>query len=112
MGSLLLTGGSPGHRFALPNSKIMLHQPSGGVQGMASDIQIQAEEIIRTRARLNLLYTHHTNQSMREIEKTMDRDTYMTADEAKSYGVVDHIILTRDGSGKKTADLSVLAKTL
>ena len=73
MGSLLLAGGSPGQRYALPNSKIMLHQPSGGVQGMASDIEIQAQEIIRTRARLNTLYQHHTKQNIKNIERVMDR---------------------------------------
>jgi ATP-dependent Clp protease protease subunit len=73
MGSLLLTAGSPGCRFALPNSKIMVHQPSGGVQGMASDIQIQAQEILRTKRRLNLLYQFHTGQEMRLIEQAMDR---------------------------------------
>ena len=73
MGSLLLAGGSPGQRFALPNSKIMLHQPSGGVQGMASDIEIQAAEILRTRKRLNILYQHHTGQDIKAIERVMDR---------------------------------------
>jgi ATP-dependent Clp protease protease subunit len=73
MGSLLLTAGSPGCRFALPNSKIMVHQPSGGVQGMASDIQIQAQEILRTKRRLNLLYQFHTGQEMQLIEQAMDR---------------------------------------
>eukprot|EP01041_Mallomonas_annulata_P011247 gene11247-23522_t len=108
MGSLLLAGGSPGKRFALPNSKIMLHQPSGGVQGMAADIQIQAFEILRTRSRLNTLYQHHTGKELKEIEKVMDRDTFLTADEAKEFGVIDHIMLTREGSGKLTADLNIL----
>lgn len=111
MGSLLLAGGSPGQRFALPNSKIMLHQPSGGVQGMASDIQIQAQEIVRTRSRLNVLYQHHTGKDIQDIERVMDRDSFFTANEAKEFGVVDHIILTREGSGKSTADLSRLGKT-
>jgi ATP-dependent Clp protease protease subunit len=73
MASLLLAGGSPGHRYALPNARIMLHQPSGGVQGMASDIQIQAQEIIRTRARLNLIYQFHTKMDLGIIEQVMDR---------------------------------------
>lgn len=111
MGSLLLAGGSPGQRFALPNSKIMLHQPSGGVQGMASDIQIQAKEILRTRTRLNLLYQHHTGKSISDIETVMDRDTYMTAGDAQAYGIIDHILTTREGSGKETADLSDVATT-
>lgn len=106
MGSLLLAGGSPGQRYALPNSKIMLHQPSGGVQGMASDIQIQATEILRTRARLNLLYQFHTGMDLRKIEQVMDRDTYLTADDAMSFGVIDAVISTREGSTKQTADLS------
>lgn len=106
MGSLLLSGGSPGQRFALPNSKIMLHQPSGGVQGMASDIQIQAQEILKTRNRLNLLYHHHTSRKLEDIERVMDRDTYMTAEEAKEFGVIDRILDTREGSGKTIADLS------
>ena len=110
MGSLLLTAGTPGQRYALPNSKIMLHQPSGGVQGMASDIEIQAQEILKTRARLNVLYHHHTGQEISSIEKIMDRDTYMTAEEAKEYGVIDHILTTREGSGKTTADMSSLTK--
>jgi ATP-dependent Clp protease protease subunit len=73
MASLLLAGGSPGQRYALPNSRIMIHQPSGGVQGMASDIQIQATEIIRTRARLNLIYEFHTKMNLNAIEQVMDR---------------------------------------
>jgi ATP-dependent Clp protease protease subunit len=96
MGSLLLAGGSPGHRYALPNSKIMLHQPSAGVHGMASDIAIQAEEILKTRARLNRLYQHHTSQELAAIEKVMDRDTFMTAEDAKLFGVVDVILQTRE----------------
>lgn len=96
MGSLLLSGGSKGHRFALPNSKVMLHQPSGGIEGMAADIAIQAEEILKTRARMNLLYSHHTGQNIGTIEKIMDRDTYMTAHEAKNFGVVDTIMTTRE----------------
>ena len=109
MGSLLLAGGSPGQRFSLPNSKIMLHQPSGGVQGMASDIQIQAQEILRTRSRLNLLYKHHTQQEIGDIERIMDRDTYMAPEDAKNFGIIDHIITTREGSNKATADLSSIA---
>ncbi len=111
MGSLLLAGGSPGKRFALPNSKIMLHQPSGGVQGMASDIEIQAQEILRTKSRLNMLYHHHTGQAIDSIEKIMDRDTYMTAEDAQSYGVIDYILTTREGSEKSTADLSSISHT-
>ena len=100
MGSLLLAGGSPGQ------------QPSGGVQGMASDIHIQATEILRTRARLNLLYQFHTGMELAKIEQVMDRDTYLTAEDAKSFGVIDGVIATRDGSKKQTADLKSVAHTL
>ena len=77
---------------------------------MASDIEIQAQEILKTRARLNMLYHHHTGQKISSIEKIMDRDTYMTAEEAQKAGVIDHILTTREGSGKKTADLSSLTQ--
>jgi ATP-dependent Clp protease protease subunit len=106
MGSLLLAGGSPGRRSALPNSRIMLHQPSGGAQGMASDIEIQAQEILKLRSRLNGLYVHHTKQELGTIEKTMDRDTYMSAEEAVEYGVIDEVLVNRKsgeggGDGEK-----------
>lgn len=90
-GSLLLTAGAAGKRFALPHSRIMLHQPSGGAQGMASDIEIQAKEILRLREKLNKIYVKHTGQKLATIEKTMDRDTFMSADEAKDYGVIDTV---------------------
>lgn len=95
MGSLLLAGGSPGKRFALPNAGIMLHQPSGGARGMASDIAIQATEILKTRARLNQLYVHHTGQPLDAVEKTMDRDTWFDAEEAAEFGVIDQILTKR-----------------
>lgn len=95
MGSLLLAGGSPGCRFALPNARIMLHQPSGGAQGMASDIDIQAREILRTRARLNGLYAHHTGQELGAIERVMDRDTFMDVEQAKDFGVIDEVLTKR-----------------
>ena len=95
MGSLLLAGGSPGCRYALPNARIMLHQPSGGAQGMASDIDIQAREILRTRANLNKLYVHHTGQKIEDIEKVMDRDTFFDAETAKDFGVIDEILTKR-----------------
>lgn len=95
MGSLLLAGGSAGCRFALPNSRIMLHQPSGGAQGMASDIDIQAREILRTRANLNNLYAHHTGQELEAIEKVMDRDTFMGVEQAVEFGVVDEVLTKR-----------------
>ena len=92
MGSLLLAGGSPGCRFALPNARIMLHQPSGGAQGMAADIDIQAREILRTRANLNNLFVHHTGQDLSEIERVMDRDYFMNVQQAKEFGVIDTIL--------------------
>eukprot|EP00584_Thalassiosira_punctigera_P001261 CAMPEP_0172527360 /NCGR_PEP_ID=MMETSP1067-20121228/2067_1 /TAXON_ID=265564 ORGANISM="Thalassiosira punctigera, Strain Tpunct2005C2" /NCGR_SAMPLE_ID=MMETSP1067 /ASSEMBLY_ACC=CAM_ASM_000444 /LENGTH=254 /DNA_ID=CAMNT_0013311087 /DNA_START=45 /DNA_END=809 /DNA_ORIENTATION=+ len=95
MGSLLLAGGSPGRRYALPNARIMLHQPSGGAQGMASDIDIQAREILRTRANLNRLYVHHTGRELAEIEKVMDRDTFMDVKQAADFGVIDEVLTKR-----------------
>jgi ATP-dependent Clp protease protease subunit len=95
MGSLLLAGGAPGCRFALPNSRIMLHQPSGGTQGMAADIAIQAKEILRTRANLNNLYVHHTGQTLEEIERVMDRDFFMDVHQSVEFGVIDKILEKR-----------------
>lgn len=95
MGSLLLAGGSPGCRFALPNARIMLHQPSGGAQGKAADIEIQAREIIRMRAMLNQLYVNHTGRDLEEVEKVMDRDTFMDVKQAVSFGVIDAVLNKR-----------------
>mmetsp|Transcript_13687 Transcript_13687/g.29402 ORF Transcript_13687/g.29402 Transcript_13687/m.29402 type:complete len:261 (-) Transcript_13687:1367-2149(-) len=95
MGSLLLAGGSPGRRFALPNARIMLHQPSGGSQGKASDIEIQAKEILRLRANLNNLYVHHTGQELETVEKVMDRDTFMGPEQAVDFGVIDEVLTKR-----------------
>ena len=92
MGSLLLAGGEPGQRRSLPNSRIMIHQPSGGAQGMASDIAIQAEEILKLRSRLNQLYVTHTGQDLAAIETAMDRDNYMSAEESLCFGIVDEVI--------------------
>ncbi len=94
-GSLLLTAGEKGKRFSLPYSRIMLHQPSGGAQGMASDIEIQAKEILRIREMLNKIYVKHTGQKLATIEKTMDRDSFMSAEEAKKYGVIDEVVSLR-----------------
>ncbi|WP_376100405.1 ATP-dependent Clp endopeptidase proteolytic subunit ClpP [Roseomonas sp. CCTCC AB2023176] len=91
-GSLLLMAGEKGKRFALPNSQVMIHQPSGGAQGQATDIEIQAREIIKTRARLNQLYVQHTGQPLDVIEKNMERDTYMSADEAAAFGLIDQVV--------------------
>ncbi len=91
MGSFLLASGEPGMRVALTNSRIMVHQPSGGARGMASDIEIQAKEILRIRKRLNDLYVKYTGKPLKEIEKAMDRDTFLEADEAKAFGLVDEV---------------------
>src|SRR3546814_14742046 len=88
-GSLLLMAGAAGKRFALPNSKIMIHQPSGGFQGQVTDIQIHAEEIMRTRQRLNELYCHHPGKDLETIEKAMERDNFMDAEKAKAFGLSD-----------------------
>jgi ATP-dependent Clp protease protease subunit len=96
MGSLLLAGGAKGCRKALPNARIMIHQPSGGAQGMAADIDIQAKEILRTRANLNNLFVHHTGQSLEEIERRMDRDYFMNVEQALAFGVIDNVIYARE----------------
>lgn len=91
MGSFLLAAGEPGMRMATTNARIMVHQPSGGAQGMASDIEIQAKEILRIRASMNDLYAKYTGKPVEEIEKAMDRDTFLEADEAKAFGIVDEV---------------------
>ncbi|MGB0267528.1 MAG: ATP-dependent Clp endopeptidase proteolytic subunit ClpP [Pseudomonadales bacterium] len=91
MGALLLAAGAPGKRFALPNARIMIHQPSGGSQGVASDIEIQAREILRMRTQLNEILSSHTGQSIEQIAKDTDRDRWMTPDEAASYGLIDTV---------------------
>ena len=95
MGSLLLTAGEKGKRFALPNSKIMVHQPSGGAQGQATDIEIQAREILKTRQRLNEIYVRHTGQPIEDIQNKLERDTYMSAEEALAFGLVDQVVEQR-----------------
>lgn len=95
MGSLLLTAGTKGKRFSLPNSQIMIHQPSGGAKGMASDIEIQANLILSMRKRLNNLYVKHTGQKLAVIEKAMDRDNFMYPEEAKKFGLIDEIVESR-----------------
>ena len=92
MGSLLLTAGEKGKRFALPNSRIMVHQPSGGAQGQATDIEIQAREILDLRKRLNQIYVHHTGQPIEEIERKLERDSYMSAEEAQAFGLIDQVV--------------------
>ncbi|RUT27779.1 ATP-dependent Clp endopeptidase proteolytic subunit ClpP [Paenibacillus zeisoli] len=92
MGSLLLTAGAPGKRFALPNSEVMIHQPLGGVQGQASDIKIHAEWIIKTKQKVNQIYLERTGQTLDKIERDTDRDFFMSAEEAKAYGIIDQVI--------------------
>lgn len=95
MGSFLLAGGTKGKRFSLPNSQIMIHQPSGGAQGQAADIEIQARLILDLRRRLNLIYAQNTGQPLKVIEKAMDRDNFMTPEEAKAFGLIDEIVESR-----------------
>jgi ATP-dependent Clp protease protease subunit len=98
MGSFLLTAGATGQRIALPNARIMVHQPSGGFQGQASDIERHAQDIIKTKRRLNEIYAKHTGQSIEEIERVLDRDHFMTADEAKTWGLIDHVYESREAA--------------
>lgn len=96
MGSFLLAGGAKGKRYSLPNSQIMIHQPSGGAKGQAADIEIQAKLILDLRKRLNAIYAQNTGQKLSVIEKAMDRDNFMTPQEALDFGLIDHIITNRD----------------
>ncbi|WP_147093237.1 ATP-dependent Clp protease proteolytic subunit [Swaminathania salitolerans] len=95
MGSLLLAAGEKGRRFCLPNARVMVHQPSGGAQGQASDIEIQAREILNIRQRLNEIYRHHTGRSLEEIEQKLERDSYLSAEEAKAFGLIDEVVQAR-----------------
>ena len=95
MGSLLLSAGEKGKRFALPNARIMVHQPSGGAQGQASDIEIQAREILSLRKRLNEIYVRHTGQPIEAIERKLERDSYLSAEEARDFGLVDEVVENR-----------------
>jgi ATP-dependent Clp protease protease subunit len=96
MGSLLLAAGTKGMRYALPNARIMVHQPSGGFQGQASDIERHAEDIVKMKRRLNEVYVKHTGQPYEKIEQTLDRDYFMTADQAKDFGLIDKVLSRRD----------------
>ena len=96
MGSLLLCAGTPGMRYALPNARIMVHQPSGGFQGQASDIERHAEDIIKMKRRLNEVYVKHTKRTYEVIEKTLDRDYFMTAEQAQEFGLIDKVLERRD----------------
>ena len=100
MGALLLTAGKKGKRFSLPNARVMIHQPWGGAQGTASDISIQANEILKLKADLNKILAKHTGQPLERVEKDTDRDYFMSAAEAKAYGIVDHVIASRDEAPK------------
>jgi len=107
MGSLLLAAGTKGMRFALPNARIMVHQPSGGFSGQASDIERHAQDIIKMKRRLNEVYVKHTGQPYEKIEHTLDRDHFMTAEESKSFGLIDKVLSRRDeidfgGEGKSS----------
>lgn len=95
MGSLLLAAGAEGMRYCLPNARVMVHQPSGGFRGQAADIEIQAKEILKLRQRLNEIYVKHTGQELTEVEKALDRDRWMSADEAKDWGMVDEVFENR-----------------
>lgn len=95
MGSFLLAGGAKGKRFALPNSEILIHQPSGGTQGQASDMKIAADEVIKTRERLNRLLSQNSGQPLEVIERDTERDHWMTAEEAKTYGLIDEVVTSR-----------------
>ena len=100
MGSLLLTAGAPGKRHCLPNSRVMTHQPSGGFQGQATDIEIHAKEIISLRSRLNKIYEKHSGKSLKQIEKIMERDTFMSPEEAKEMGLIDQVVSKRPSPEK------------
>ena len=95
MGALLLAAGAKGKRFTLPNARIMIHQPSGGFQGQATDIAIHAKEILQTRARLNEIYARHTGQTVKTIEDAVERDKFLSPDEAKAFGLIDEVVVNR-----------------
>ncbi len=106
MGSFLLMAGEPGLRYSLPSSRIMIHQPSGGARGQATDIEIQANEILRLRKRLNEAYVKHTGQKLKVVEEAMERDNFMSAEEAKKWGLIDHVVESKpeapeEGAKKK-----------
>jgi ATP-dependent Clp protease protease subunit len=104
MGSLLLTAGEKGKRFALPNARVMVHQPSGGFQGQATDIEIHAREILALRARLNNMYVSHTGQPLEVIEQAMERDKFLSATEAKEFGLIDEVVASRQVKGDDSAE--------
>jgi ATP-dependent Clp protease protease subunit len=98
MGSMLLAAGAKGRRYALPHSRIIIHQPLGGAQGQATDIEIHAREILRMREEINSIYAHHTGQSLRKLEKDTDRDNFLSPEQAVEYGLIDEVIVNRSAS--------------
>ncbi|MGW8326233.1 MAG: ATP-dependent Clp protease proteolytic subunit, partial [Desulfobacterales bacterium] len=100
MGAVLLTAGTKGKRYSLPNSRILIHQPMGGFQGQASDIEIQAKEILRMKETLNQILVRHTGKDLSQIQNDTDRDFFMSGEEAKEYGIIDHVIKNRDDLNK------------
>ena len=100
MGAVLLSSGTAGKRVSLPNARIMIHQPSGGFQGSAVDIGIQAEEVLKTKRKLNEILAHHSGKPIEQIEKDTDRDYFMSAEEAMNYGLIDNVLVKRDGKKK------------
>jgi len=111
MGAVVLAGGTKGKRMALPHSRIMIHQPYGGVQGQAADIQIQAREILRMREELNRIFARHVGQPLERVEKDSDRDFFMSPEEAKEYGLVDEVIHYRD-LAKRVPELPITPSTV
>jgi len=103
MGSLLLAAGSPGKRYALPHSRIMMHQPSGGFQGQATDIEIHAREILNLKARLNQIYVDHTGQSLEVIEQNIERDNFLSPEDAKEFGLIDEVLAKRPTDAESAA---------
>ena len=103
MGSLLLAAGAPGKRYALPNARVMVHQPSGGFHGQASDIEIHAREILALRGRLNEIYVKHCDQTLEKVEEALDRDRFMSPDEAREFGIVDEVVEHRIPTEEETA---------
>ena len=104
MGAILLAAGTKGKRFVLPNARIMIHQPSGGARGPASDISIQAKEILRLKKSLNEIMAHHTGQNVERVEKDMERDNYMSPEDARAYGIVDEVVKSRRDVAKITKE--------
>jgi len=110
MGSLLLCAGAQGMRYALPNARVMVHQPSGGFSGQASDIERHAEDIIKMKRRLNEVYVSHTNQKYETVERTLDRDYFMTAEQAKEFGLIDRVLAKRSDVNIGSSDESKSVK--